>query len=71
MKSALLSLIVLIVKYEEPAMTTWIVFLWAALSLLLIAVAIEPRTAEAWAAVISGIALLLFMGRALPINKEE
>lgn len=51
-------------------MTTWIVFLWAALSLFLIAVAIEPRAAEAWAAVISGIALLVFMGRALPTRTE-
>jgi hypothetical protein len=50
----------------DTPMTTWMVFIWAALSLLLIALAVEPRTAEAWAAVFCGVLLLLFLGRTLP-----
>jgi hypothetical protein len=47
-------------------MSTLFVFIWAALSLLLIALAVELRTAEAWAAVICGVLLLLFLGWSMP-----
>jgi len=50
-------------------MTAGVVFFWAALSLLLIALAVEPREAEAWAALASSIVLLVFLGRHWPRNR--
>src|SRR5690606_27352548 len=52
--------------WRAIAMTAGVVFFWAALSLLLIALAVEPREAEAWAALASSIVLLVFLGRHWP-----
>lgn len=49
-------------------MTNGVIFLWVALSLILIAFAVEPRVAETWAALISSIVLLVFLSRHWPHN---
>lgn len=50
-------------------MTTSMIFLWTALSLILICLSVEPHTAQTWAALACSVVLLLFLGRYLPPRK--
>lgn len=52
-------------------MTGGVVFMWIALSLVSITFAVEPRMAETWAALVSSVVLLIFLGRHWPRNGRE
>lgn len=47
-------------------MKTSMIFLWTALSLVLICLSVEPRAAQTWAALVCSVVLLVFLGRYLP-----